>query len=241
MSTQLMERRQVSTEVQLRARADGGQVIEGYSPVYGRMSEDLGGFVEVIERGAASRRITADDIFGLFNHNPSAVLGRSNPHAKRGVNTMRLAEDDNGVHYEIDVPDTQLGRDVVTSIERGDITGASFAFTVLEDRLEATDSGYPLRRIISLRQMFDTGPVTFPAYPDADAGLRRRSLMLAQHADELGARSLDELIGLDAAQLGELIRKPASDSNDLDTRATGLEVSAAHLTEVRLRLAELQA
>ena len=236
MSPTTIERRQVSTEVQLRARADGGQVIEGYSPVYDRMSDDLGGFVEVIERGAASRRISADDIFGLFNHDPSAVLGRSRPGA--AANTMRLAEDDRGVHYEIDVPDTTLGRDVVTSIERGDITGASFAFTVLEDRLEATDQGYPLRRIISLRQMFDTGPVTYPAYPDADAGTRRRSLMLEAHADELGTRTLDELPELEPTALVDLIRDPQGDARHNDSGDTALVVSTARLVEARLRLVD---
>lgn len=217
MTATTIERRQITTDIELRSAGDGRTIIEGYSPVYERLSEDLGGFVEIVERGAAKRRL-GDDIFGLFNHDSALVLGRST------AGTMRLGEDETGVHFEIDVPDTTLGRDLTVSMERGDITGSSFSFSVLEDELDVTEAGYPLRRIKSFRQLFDIGPVTYPAYPDADAGLGRRSLVLGQHADELG-RSASELVELPSDELVELIRAHRAGELDHDRGAISLSLN----------------
>jgi HK97 family phage prohead protease len=108
------------------------------------------------------------DTRALFNHDPSQILGRSS------AGTLRLSVDAVGLRYEIDVPDTQLGRDLSTSIQRGDVTGSSFAFTVREDgaKIERDkQSGTTVRRLVSLN-LHDVGPVTVPAFASTTTGVR---------------------------------------------------------------------
>src|SRR5688572_16918348 len=64
------------------------------------------------------------DARALFNHDPNMLLGRA------GAGTLRLSTDARGLRYEIDIPDTTVGRDVATSIARGDLAGSSFAFSI---------------------------------------------------------------------------------------------------------------
>ena len=116
--------------------------------------------------GAFAESISTDDIVALFNHDVSAVLGRTRP------GTLRLREDPQGLAYEVDVPDTQLARDLVTLIERGDIAGNSFRFQTLADEWERGENGEPdIRTLVKVR-LQDVSPVTFPAYPQTDVALR---------------------------------------------------------------------
>lgn len=141
-------------------------MIIGYGAVFNLRSELLGGqFVEEIAPGAFDGVLT-QDVRGLFNHNPTYLLGRL-PNG-----TLRLSVDARGLRYEIDPPDTQTVRDLVlTPLARGDMTGSSFTMRVAEDewRQEGDLIVRTIRRISELR---DVGPVAFPAYPDATAAQR---------------------------------------------------------------------
>tara|TARA_B100001123_G_scaffold272646_1_gene303416 strand:- start:15 stop:626 length:612 start_codon:yes stop_codon:yes gene_type:complete len=165
----------IANAKQVRIEKRDGQPtkIVGYAAVFyraddpGTQYELYSGHVERIKPGAFKRAIEqADDVRGLFNHEPSQILGRT----KSG--TMRLSEDETGLRYEIDVPDTQVGRDVVTSIERGDVTGSSFAFAVSEGGSEIRKDGQVTVREISGVTLYDSGPVSFPAYDATTTGLR---------------------------------------------------------------------
>ncbi|MES2208591.1 MAG: HK97 family phage prohead protease [Chloroflexota bacterium] len=105
-----------------------------------------------------------DDARALFNHDTNHVLGR------RSAGTLRLIVDARGLKYEIDPPDTATGRGLVESIRRRDITGSSFAFipTAEMDKREGD------RDIIEVHdcELFDVGPVVFPAYAGTEAGVR---------------------------------------------------------------------
>jgi len=161
---QRIERRMVPAELRVQQRADGGAVLVGHAAVFNAPSEDLGGFREIVAPGAFSQTIVEDDIRALFNHDANQILGRNR------ASTLRLAEDSQGLAYEIDLPDTQLARDLAASVERGDISGNSFSFQTLEDRWERLQAG-EMRTLISVR-LFDVGPVVFPAYPQTDVALR---------------------------------------------------------------------
>ncbi|MFG0501053.1 HK97 family phage prohead protease [Pseudomonas putida] len=161
---------------------DGEQrppMIIGYGAVFNLRSELLGGqFVEEIAPGAFDDVLT-QDVRGLFNHNPTYLLGRL-PNG-----TLRLSVDARGLRYEIDPPDTQTVRDLVlTPLARGDMTGSSFTMRVAEDewRQEGDLIVRTIRRISELR---DVGPVAFPAYPDASAA--QRSLDAWKHARDEGS------------------------------------------------------
>lgn len=160
------ERRYYSTEFEARAVGDGF-TIAGHAAVFNRLSQDLGGFVERIAPGAFRKTIGEADVRALFNHDASLILGRS----KSG--TLYLEEDERGLAYEVKIPDTSYGRDLMVSIERGDITQSSFGFRVIDDMWDRTDDGYPLRtlREVSLHNG-DVSPVTYPAYLDTEVAAR---------------------------------------------------------------------
>jgi len=140
--------------VQVRANSKAGK-LEGYAAVFNSPSEDLGGFVETIRPGAFGRAINnRQDVCCLFNHDISAILGRT------ASGTLRLAQDSLGLHFECDVPASPVGQNVYVAVERGDIGGCSFSFQALADdwNMDGTQ-----RELIDLN-LFDVGPVTQPAY-----------------------------------------------------------------------------
>jgi len=156
-------------QAELRAKS-GGKGIEGYAAVFNQPSEDLGGFTEKIMPGAFSDCLSKDpDVRALFNHDPSLVLGRTT------AKTLRLDEDDKGLHFDCDLPDTQPARDLMTSIGRGDISQCSFGFTVNKQKFseEKQDDGeVALIRELHAVDLFDVSPVTFPAYPQTSVDKR---------------------------------------------------------------------
>ncbi len=119
-SPETMERR---AAVELRLAA-GGRKLAGYAAVFDAEA-DLGAFRERIAPGAFAASLAGGgDILCLVDHDPSALLGRTR------TGTLRLAEDSRGLAFEVDIPDTTLGRDVLALAERGDLGGGSFGFLV---------------------------------------------------------------------------------------------------------------
>jgi len=172
-----MERRFTKkSNVKIEKRADGQQVIVGYAAVFydpGNPGTEYelwpagGGHARAVERimpGAFDRAIREDDVRGLFNHEPNLVLGRTG-------GTMNLSADSKGLRYEIIPPDNTIGRDLIVSIQRGDISGSSFSFIadVVNWRTTPDDE---IREIQSVNPLFDVGPVTYPAYEATTTGLR---------------------------------------------------------------------
>jgi HK97 family phage prohead protease len=85
--------------------------------------------------------------------------------------TLRLSVDDKGLRYEVDIPDTTAGRDLLVSLKRGDITQSSFAFIVEEDSWDQGEKG-AIRTIKKVSRLYDVSAVTYPAYEEASVGLR---------------------------------------------------------------------
>ncbi len=164
------ERRFLTLEtVEIRAKkTEKGPIIEGLAARFDSLSQDLGGFVEKIDKRAFERCLQRCDVRGLKNHDPAQLLGRT------GAGTMRLSVREEGLWYEIDAPDTTVGRDTMVEIERGDIPGSSFSFTLdAEDGDEWDDStSPPTRTLRNVRDLFDVGPVAFPAYLDTSSSTR---------------------------------------------------------------------
>ncbi len=148
-----------------RAEDDKPTKLVGYAAKFDSLSEDLGGWFERIRPGAFANALEVSDTRALVNHNPDNLLGRT----KSG--TLTLAEDDIGLRYTVQLPDTQLGRDIAESVTRGDISGNSFAFTVDTDEWHMEDE-VGIREIVSVAELFDVGPVTYPAYPDTTVAAR---------------------------------------------------------------------
>lgn len=138
------------------------ETIRGHAAVFNKTA-DLYWFKEKVAPGAFKESIGKDDIRALFNHDENHVLGRN------VAGTLRLNEDETGLAVEIEPPDTQTARDLVTSIKRGDVSQMSFAFRTLTDEWHLED-GDEIRVLIKV-QLFDVSPVTFPAYTETDVSL----------------------------------------------------------------------
>lgn len=149
-------------------RDDGAELptLRGYAALFNTPTDLFRGLRETIKPGAFKRTLhEGADVRALFNHDPSLILGRN----KAG--TLKLEEDSKGLKVEIQPPNTELGRSVVESIKRGDVSQMSFAFSVVKRTEEDLGEGqweWTLEDV----ELFDVSPVTFPAYPDTTISAR---------------------------------------------------------------------
>lgn len=160
---------------------DGPIGVKGHAAVWNKrawIGPPRWGFSEQFERGAFKESVNGGaDVRYLFNHNPDVVLART----KSG--TLRLGDDSEGLSVDADLAPTTDGRNLAILLDRGDVDQMSVGMQVVEDRWEEVegDDGqvYELRTIIRAK-LYDVSAVTYPAYEETDAGLRK-----AEHAREL--------------------------------------------------------
>ena len=145
-------------------RAQGRRLV-GYAATFGTPAEIDGRFTETIRSGAFRDTLQKrEDVLALVDHDASKLLGRT------ASGTLRLSEDTRGLAFEVDVPPTTLGNDVLAMAERGDLGGMSFGFRTLADHW--TD-----QRTRELRsvQLVEVSVVhAFPAYPATVVQARAR-------------------------------------------------------------------
>ena len=158
-------------ELVVETRSDGRAAIVGYAAVYNRLSLDLGGFREEILPGAFDRILSkrGKDVVALFNHDSNIVLGRSSS------GTLELSSDDKGLKYVVTPPVSRA--DVLELIQRRDVRGSSFAFTVepKNESFRTGEDGKAIRQIREVSGLYDVGPVLNPAYPSTSASVAMRS------------------------------------------------------------------
>lgn len=160
-----------SFDFEVRAK---GRRLEGYAALFGVRAQ-IGSLQEEIRAGAFAQSLkTRPDVLALVDHNPSQLLART----KSG--TLRLSEDSQGLAFDLDVPDTQDGRDILTLAERSDLGGMSFGFRVAaggEIRANAL-------RTLTKVELFEISVVkAFPAYQGTSVQARslgnQKSMSLA--------------------------------------------------------------
>lgn len=246
--------------LEVRAGNEGEtKKLRGHGAVYNKLSEDLGGFKEMFLPSSLAETIKRDDIRSLRDHTPSYILGRS----KAG--TLTLEEDERGIYFEVDIPDTSYARDLMVSVERRDVTGCSIIFSVEGPKnerwfvdskeVDALDAfmamwdgkKHRVERHIVKARLYDIGPVTFPAYPQTE--IKARSLMAvigidynALSAALIKARrgeALDEKEIKLLAGAGDKLRSyiPAEAEAELDGgQAPDVPELARRLERLKLRL-----
>lgn len=179
MAEKLPNSEQRSLVLPIERRADGDKMtLTGYAAVFGETADIGGYFSEVIERGAFTKTLKTGDVLAYFDHDRGRVLGRSS------AGTLRLSEDSKGLAVEIDLPDTTDGRDVRTLVERGDITGMSFGFSVTKQVWDETTD--PPTRTIQELVLYEVSVVSDPAYDGTSVALRSRDEALKQARSEVG-------------------------------------------------------
>jgi len=163
-----MKEKRKASEIRSIVNDDGApKKICGYAAVFDKPSEDIG-FIEYVRKGAFTDALKTSDARALFNHDTDTL-----PLGRQSAGTLTLREDDNGLYFEIIPPDTQQARDLMTSIDRGDIKEASYGFIVDVDEWDYSSKDVIKRTIIKVREVFDVSPVVFPAFNDTSVALRR--------------------------------------------------------------------
>jgi HK97 family phage prohead protease len=166
----------------VETRSDGKMLLRGYCARYDCLSHDLGGFRERLLPGAFDKVLAKRSlsVIANFNHSMDHVLGRT----ENG--TLTLRSDERGLLFEIDPPDTQFARDLLTQVRRRDIAGASFAMTVdpTKEKYDRDERGEVIRSIESVSGLFDCSIVTQPAYPQTSVALRSFEAWKAAQVEE---------------------------------------------------------
>src|SRR5437899_2552150 len=194
------------------AEGTGAMVVAGYAATYNRPTIIRGwdNFKEVIKPGAFKRSVeNKADVRFLRNHDPNFVLGRTKS------STLLLREDEKGLYFEVSLPDTAMGREMYTSVQRGDMDECSFAFTVPDDGDVWSKEKDAVGNVLAVRELLDVdvfhvSVVTMPAYPGTSADTKA-----AEMPSELRAKSDAVRAKPDDTDPG-----PAPEKNGKDTDTT---------------------
>lgn len=156
--------------------SEEGNVITGRPIVYGSRA-DMGLFEEYIDRGALSSTDLTDVRF-LVNHDVSKIpLARSR--RNNGNSTMQLTVDDDGlgIRVVLDTENNAEARSLYSAVQRGDVSGMSFMFSVDGERWDNLESDYPTRHITSIGSVVEVSAVTFPAYSATEINARSKDAL----------------------------------------------------------------
>jgi uncharacterized protein len=182
------QRELMTNKIEIREDDDGNRTISGYAVKWEKKSQVLGlyyKFREQFKSGAFLNSLNNDDQRFLWSHDTGKVLGRTKN------NTLRLKEDDVGLRFELDLPNTTLGNDTYESIKRGDVDGVSFGFKVEDDEIEEPEDDLPLRTVKKAK-LLEVSAVAFPAYPDSEVSARGYD-PIKQHDNELKAYKAEQI------------------------------------------------
>jgi HK97 family phage prohead protease len=125
-------------------------------------------YEEIAREAVQNYDFSRGDVISAFNHNFEKILGRTS------ANTLAITKDNTGMRYSIpSLPNTSYGNDLKEQLSRGDVKGSSFVFTIAEGGETWTEiEGGMLRTITQFDEVFEVGPVVFPAYVDTTAAKR---------------------------------------------------------------------
>ena len=157
------EIRAFTFEVRADHSEEHGHFLSGRPIVYDART-DLGWCDEIIENGALEGADLKDVRF-LINHNTDMIpLARSRNNNENS--TMQMVVDENGIEIrvDLDIDNNTEAKSLYSAVERGDLDGMSFMFTVDSDKWEDVESDHPTRTITKLGKIFEVSAVTFPAY-----------------------------------------------------------------------------
>lgn len=186
-----LESRSYSFEVRADQDDQGGSIITGRPIVYDKMT-DLGWFNEIIERGALNKT-NLQDVRFLVNHDTSKIpLARSRKNNKNS--TMQLTVDDEGmaIRVTLDTENNADARALYSAVQRGDISGMSFMFSINDEEWQNLESDHPTRRIKEIGTVVEVSAVTFPAYEQTEISTRcKEALDSARNAVDTARRGAE--------------------------------------------------
>lgn len=166
-------------EIRCELRSENeGRHISGKAISFDTQSNDIG-FIEILHRGCISQElIDSSNIVFLYNHDYNQVIARAN----KGKGTLNIDLRDDGVYFDLEVPNTTMGNDLLENIRLGNITQCSFGFRYANEEGAYKDEkieGVWYRNVYKIGELFDLSAVTYPAYDDTyvNARMQERSKM----------------------------------------------------------------
>lgn len=176
------EIRAFNFEVRAEQNEEHGHFLAG-TPIVFNSKTDLGWYDEIIAAGALDDADLRDVRF-LINHNTDMIpLARSRNNNERSTMQLQVTDDGMNIRVDLDVENNSEAKSLYSAVERGDLDGMSFMFTVDADSWDDPEGDHPTRHIVKLGRIFEVSAVTFPAY----------------EATSISARGLDE--ALESARL----------------------------------------
>jgi HK97 family phage prohead protease len=153
-------------ELRVATNDDGSKVVSGYAITYNALSVDLGGFKEIVAPGSLTRSLKENpDVKCLRDHRSELILGRTT------AGTLSLEDQPTGLFFRCTLPNTSAANDLAESLSRGDVSGCSFGFNVMNDTWMDDADGNLIRTLLDLN-LFEISVTSFPAYPSTTAALR---------------------------------------------------------------------
>ena len=165
------EIRRYTFEMRADNNENYGDFVTGKPILYNSLT-NIGPFDEIIEAGALDGADLKDARF-LVNHNTDMIpLARSRNNNENS--TMQMIVDDGGMNIRVnlDTANNSDAKNLYSAIQRGDIDGLSFMFTVDADDWENLETDHPTRHIKKIGKVFEVSAVTFPAYPETTIAAR---------------------------------------------------------------------
>lgn len=170
------ELEQRSYSFDIAADENEGHRITG-RPIAYNSRTDLGWFDEIIEPGALNEADLKDVRF-LVNHDTRKIpLARSR--RNNGNSTMKLSPNENGLDIDVslDTENNSEARALYSAVQRGDISGMSFMFSVDDEEWEDLESDHPTRHIRKIGSVVEVSAVTFPAYESTEINARSKEAL----------------------------------------------------------------
>lgn len=155
----------VSSLVELRYdEKQSKRTLSGYAVVFNDVTTIGNKFEERVDSTALDG-VDMSNTFALYNHDWSAVIGRS------GKN-MRMEVDQKGLRVDVELPNTTMANDLSELVRSGIVSGMSFGFSVDKDTWTRTDTGMPVRTINQVGKLYEVTFTPVPAYPTTEVALR---------------------------------------------------------------------
>lgn len=195
MSKKELERRSYNFEIRAE-QGDHGSIITGRPIVYNSRT-NIGYFDEVIESGALDNA-NLNDVRFLVNHDTSKIpLARSR--RNNGNSTMQMSVDMQGLSLDwvqLDTENNAEARALYSAVQRGDISGMSFMFSIDDEEWEDLETEHPTRHIKKIGSVVEVSAVTFPAYEATAINARSKEALdnarsALDNAKQQNAKSVD--------------------------------------------------
>lgn len=180
---------------EIRANEENGIGVLTGRPIVYNQRTDLGWFDEIIDSGALNGADLTDVRF-LINHDFSRIpLARSR--RNNGNSTMQFSLDEDGMLLDwvkLDIANNADARSLYSAIERGDISGMSFAFSISGESWEKLESDHPTRHITQIESVVEVSAVTFPAYASTSINTARGDSKALDSAKDVLERARTEAV-----------------------------------------------